>query len=255
MSSKRLDFYGKAVLADFGHSRVKLMLPNTKMISLHYDTLSKDMWDNIPDLKDYLVVYTSVNEPGRKKFLKEVPVLDILMGIPLLKQLGIMDYSKVQGIGSDRIFGLAGAMAESRNNIITIDCGTAVTINVMKKNHEVLGGLIMPGITLQEEALKSGIYQFKYIKKQTPKDIIGKNTNEAIYSGIYYGIAGAIISIVSNIIHDTFRDEKADIFLTGGSSSLILDYIDSSFEVFHDELLVLKGLKFIYKQWLTEKKS
>jgi len=239
----------KILFADFGNSNAKFMSPEGDFKRFAYNDEELRTFFGQDKIK---LVYSSVN-PSAVTGIGTYKNIETLDASVFIANLEIINYDDIEGIGADRIFGLLGAMSQSFPPLITIDCGTAITVNVLNSQREVVGGIIMPGYKLQEFALKSGTEGLKRISISEPKELIGKNTNAAISSGIYYGIAAAVNSLIEKIKSDIFKGEKVNIFLTGGASLLILPYLHKSFGVIHDEMLVLKGIKYAYEKWLTEK--
>ncbi len=238
--------------ADFGNSNAKFLLPSGKFARTDYSPSTFLTLIQSDIFADATIVYSSVNKMPLTELRKQKHI-KLINAMELLKNLELIDYNGIIGIGADRLFGLTGALSQHMPPLITIDCGTAITINALDENRNVLGGTIMPGYHLQEYALQNRTKGLTEISISPPKKLLGRDTHSAMSSGIYYGIAGAVSSIVKQIRQDTFANKKINIFLTGGSSFLILPYLQQSLEIIHDELLVIKGIKHTYKLWLTEK--
>ncbi len=237
------------IFADFGNSNVKFLSPDGKFLRFAYNDNSLYRFF---DKKEYKIVFSSVNPKAVENIINQKNT-EAVDAFDILTESDLIDFSEIEGIGADRIFGLLGALSQSYPPLITIDCGTAVTINVLNDERKVLGGVIMPGHKLQEFALQNRTEGLKRIIVSKPEELIGQNTNAAISSGIYHGIAAAVVSIVSGILTDILKQKKVNIFLTGGGSLLILPYLQKSFKIIHDEMLVLKGIKYTYEKWLREK--
>ena len=157
-----------------------------------------------------------------------------------LKKLINVKVNKKQ-VGSDRLANSIAAI-DNTNNYIIIDFGTATTFDVViKRNY--LGGIISPGINL---SLKTLTAQASLIPETNLKKIsyvIGKNTNEAVRSGFYWGYAGLIdnmIKLIKRQIKSSFK-----IILTGGLADLYKKSIDAKCKV--DKDLTIKGIIKITK--------
>ena len=74
--------------------------------------------------------------------------------------------------------------------IIMIDMGTATTISYISAKRSYEGGLMFPGVRLSLDALSDHTAQLPDISLQHPKQLIGKNTEDCMRSGIVYGTAG-----------------------------------------------------------------
>ena len=236
----------KHIYADFGNSRAKFLLPGDKFIVLDYNSYFKYNFTKLIH-HNVTLVYSTVNKKA-DNFLTSILQPELLINShQLLNNQSLIDISNVSGIGSDRLLGLLGGLSKSSSPIITIDCGTATTINVLDKNNAVLGGLILPGVQLQEKALRKYTSGLKKWTLSEPESLIGNDTSKAISSGIINGLGFAVSSAIRSIISANFPDDPVNIFLTGGSLSLILSRIDVPFPVIQDEALVLKGLKFLFE--------
>lgn len=166
--------------------------------------------------------------------------------------LGIeITYKTPLTLGTDRICSVVGAMEIEKSLgsksklIISIDCGTATTINVLY-DKTFLGGLIAPGLNTMFDSLNKNTSQLPQLDLSFYKDIIGDDTNSSIASGVLHAASGFIEKSL-NIIEDKFI-EQPFVCLTGGNSKSIMEKLNR--EVFYDEHLVLKGA---YKAYLNSK--
>lgn len=234
------------IYADLGNTRTKFLLSDGSFVTINNNELLCDI-STVSSLVNSIFVYATVNPETEQFLLQNIKFEKAIKAIELLKQSQIVNLSLVQSMGEDRIMGLLGGLSVSAPPIITIDCGTAITINVMDKSRIIRGGVIMPGIKLQELSLRNytkGLRDFSFTT--TPKQVVGNNTSDAISSGIIYGIVGAIESVVQKIINDFFSDEEVRIFLLGGNSNFLKKHLLKLGYV-HDANLVLKGVKHLYE--------
>jgi len=119
-------------------------------------------------------------------------------------------------IGSDRLANAISVMSKNKNFIV-VDFGTATTFDVIKKNN-YLGGVIAPGVTLSLDNLIKKASLIPNIKLHKSKSIIGKNTEQAVLSGFFWGYNGLINGIISKIKKKT--NQKYKIIFTGGLAHL-----------------------------------
>lgn len=147
-------------------------------------------------------------------------------------------------VGDDRLINSIAARQKFGNNLIVIDFGTATTFDVVGQNGEYLGGVIAPGINLSLKALHDMTARLPKITVRAQKNVIGKNTIEAMNSGVYFGyislIEGLIEKIEKELSHKTIR------IITGGLAELFKDALKSSVE-HHEPDLTLEGLKLVYE--------
>lgn len=154
-----------------------------------------------------------------------------------------IDFTEISGMGTDRKLGLIGARSLADGNLITIDLGTALTINFLSKDNKCLGGFIIPGYDTQLRSLNQFTSSLPHVRIDSNDTDIGKNTEDAISKGV----RGSIIGSIKELASDRFPNEKPKIFITGGRASLFLDPLKAwNNSVTLRDDLVLKGLKSLY---------
>ena len=146
-------------------------------------------------------------------------------------------------LGPDRIANSVAGYLITNSDTVVIDLGTATTFDVVSKNKEYLGGSIAPGIKISLDALTSKTASLKSVELDTPNKVIGKNTYEAIQSGLIMGHASMIDSMVEKIILEI--DIEPKIILTGGLSKVVQPILNVNVE--YIENLTLVGLEEIFK--------
>lgn len=145
-----------------------------------------------------------------------------------------------ESVGIDRILGAVAANERRRANTpaITVDVGTAVTINSIDEAGHFRGGAILPGYRLMGSALHEHTAKLPAIRIEDIAKIArfpGQNTRAAILCGIRAAVAGAVEHVVGNL-------ELCDYFVTGGDASLLLhDVVRIPFV--HVPTLVLEGIR------------
>ena len=146
-------------------------------------------------------------------------------------------------LGPDRIANSVAGYLITETDTVVIDLGTATTFDIVSKNKEYLGGSIAPGIKISLDALTSKTASLKSVELDTPNKVIGKNTYEAIQSGLIMGHASMIDSMVEKIILEI--DIEPKIILTGGLSKVVQPILNVNVE--YIENLTLVGLEEIFK--------
>ena len=146
-------------------------------------------------------------------------------------------------LGPDRIANSVAGYLITETDTVVIDLGTATTFDVVSKNKEYLGGSIAPGIKISLDALTLKTASLKSVELDTPNKVIGKNTYEAIQSGLIMGHASMIDSIVEKIILEI--DIEPKIILTVGLSKVVQPILNVNVE--YIENLTLVGLEEIFK--------
>ena len=146
-------------------------------------------------------------------------------------------------IGSDRLANAISVMSKKKNFIV-VDFGTATTFDVIKKNN-YLGGVIAPGVNLSLDNLIKKASLIPNIKLHKSKSIIGKNTEQAVLSGFFWGYNGLINGIISKIKKKT--NQKYKIIFTGGLAHLFNKDIKDKVTI--DKNLTINGLIKVSKHF------
>ena len=146
-------------------------------------------------------------------------------------------------IGSDRLANAISVMSKKKNFIV-VDFGTATTFDVIKKNN-YLGGVIAPGVTLSLDNLIKKASLIPKIELHKSKSIIGKNTEQAVLSGFFWGYNGLINGIISKIKKKT--NQKYKIIFTGGLAHLFNKDIKDKVTI--DKNLTINGLIKVSKHF------
>ncbi|MFA8341628.1 MAG: type III pantothenate kinase [Rhodothermaceae bacterium] len=164
-----------------------------------------------------------------------------------------IDYRTPHTLGLDRLCGAEGAFAmvlkehNSETNedpIVTVDFGTATTINLIRPGGVFAGGIIAPGIETMINSLFKRTAQLPKIDFADYREFIGKDTNSSIASGIMNASVGLIEKSLSKISAE-YQNKQLDVFLTGGNSALINPYIEFKCSIVKD--LVIKGVYAVNK--------
>lgn len=248
----------KITAFDFGNSRVKVY-----STGLLFNFSYKDKnWFKIlttvlihPAAIKCLYAYSTVNRRKSNPFFKQVhkndiPFLDITT---LLKKTELIHYKHIQGIGNDRLLGLIGGLIHVKPPFITIDCGTAVTVNALDSDNNVIGGAIFPGINTQAKSLDEHTSALKFVNISDTKFIIGTNTNAAIKFGILGSVIGGIKELVKQLENKAFHRKKVPLLVTGGHWDMMYQAIKLwRKDTIECRYLVLEGIKYLLEKEYKE---
>ncbi|MFD1849243.1 type III pantothenate kinase [Oceanobacillus bengalensis] len=168
----------------------------------------------------------------------------LIVGKDNTKELLNMNYNNPKEIGADRIVNAIGAIEAYGAPLIVIDFGTATTYCYINENKEYCGGIITPGMNISMEALYSNASKLPKIEIESPEQVIGTSTAQAMQSGIYFGT----VSMVDGLVNQIKAQEKVKpkVIATGGLAKLIAK--DSTTIDIVDSNLTLKGLYLIYQK-------
>jgi type III pantothenate kinase len=152
-----------------------------------------------------------------------------------------------QEVGADRLVNAIAAWSQYACDLIVIDFGTAITFDCVTHDCAYIGGAILPGIAISLEALATRTAKLPHIDvSDPPEQIIGKNTIQAMKSGVLYGY-GSMIDGLVRILGDEMAGPEGThprVIATGGMANLIIPYSNLVSET--DPMLTLTGLRIIY---------
>lgn len=149
-----------------------------------------------------------------------------------------------QLLGNDRVTDAVAAAELYPTPVIIVDMGTATTISVVDDKKRFIGGAIMPGVYTALNSLSGKASQLPHISLDKPKKVIGRNTIDAMRSGILYGTAGSVDAVIRRIRQEL--GGMCTVVCTGGLSKVITPHCEE--QVILDEDLLLKGLMLLYEK-------
>jgi type III pantothenate kinase len=232
-------------LIDIGNSRTKVGIVKESNIDKSFSINTSESYNKllfelgVPDKIFFSSVVPSKSEELMRFFeSKKIYEVNINpnLGIDIL-------YKTPQTLGIDRVCGILGAKKLAQLNshksdlIITIDCGTATTINVLYQN-SFIGGLIAPGISTMFSSLNKNTSLLPELNFDSYTEFIGNSTETSIVSGVVNATLGFISHSINKI--EKLYETNASIFITGGNSKKLLPYLDKN--IMYEKDLVLIGI-------------
>lgn len=122
-------------------------------------------------------------------------------------------------VGADLVAAAIGGREEFGAPLIVVSFGTATVFIAISAAGEYLGVAIAPGVTVSIDALIGRTAMLPQIALEAPERPIGRNTNEALRSGIVYGFAGQTEAIVRRMREEMGVD--APVVATGGLAGIV----------------------------------
>lgn len=158
----------------------------------------------------------------------------------------VIKISKPATIGTDRICNAVFGYEyfKRKHNVLIIDIGTANTFDIVTIKGEFVGGIIAPGIMISSKALNTNTGKLpliEYSKLSIKSPLIGKNTFEAISSGLVNYMIFATEGIVSAV--KKHFNGKLKVIITGGSSNFLINNVN--FKYTYIQNTVLDGINCI----------
>jgi type III pantothenate kinase len=145
-------------------------------------------------------------------------------------------------VGTDRVVNALAAVELFGGPCIVVDFGTATTYDVVSEKGEFLGGAIGPGVGTKNASLTRETARLPLVELHAPRTAIGKNTIEAIQSGLVYGTAAEADGIVERMRKELGGD--ATVIATGGLAPVIAPHCNFIDE--QDPWLTLEGLRLVF---------
>lgn len=153
-------------------------------------------------------------------------------------------YDNPHEVGADRIVNALAAYELLGGPVIAVDFGTATTFDCVSENGEYLGGAIFPGMHISMEALFERASMLHRVEVARPRSVIGKTTTAALQSGLLYGYAGVVDSMVERIRGEL--GENARVVATGGLAGRVAGESRTIEKV--EPFLTLEGLRIIFEK-------
>jgi len=125
--------------------------------------------------------------------------------------------------GEDRLLNAAAAYDKLKQACIVVDAGTAVTVDFIDGDGTFHGGAILPGARMMLKAMHQRTAQLPEIALKKPDELIGHNTAEAMVTGVYHGLRGAVRELCEKMAEHYGAYPR--IIATGGDAELLFsDY-------------------------------
>jgi type III pantothenate kinase len=160
----------------------------------------------------------------------------------------VIDVDFPEKVGIDRLLNAIAANARRKTGqlALVVDSGTATTIDLIDERGVFRGGAILPGFEMGAKALNEYTALLPLIQHHRLHDrvphAIGRNTTEALESGLYWGHVGAVRQLIDSIlIESTPATASPDplILLTGGAARVLRAHLP---EAHWEAALCLQGL-------------
>ena len=161
----------------------------------------------------------------------------IKTGMPIL-------YENPREVGADRIVNAVAASERFGAPVLVLDFGTATTFDVVSAKREYLGGVIAPGLAISAEALFRRAARLARVDVRKPAHLIGRNTQESVQAGLFYGYVGLVEGLVRRLRAEI--GPEAPVVATGGLAAVFRDELPFLTAV--DPNLTLEGLRLVWEK-------
>lgn len=167
-------------------------------------------WDAFPleELPSTRLVwfYISVNRGREEHFLQWVAAhrpQDDVRRLTWTDFAVPVEVQSPERVGLDRLAAAAAACQwrQQGQAVVVVDIGTAITVDLVDEQGVFQGGAILPGFRAAAAALHHATDALPLVE-EVPDErppVVGRNTEAAIRSGLYYGVRGAVVAIVDRM--------------------------------------------------------
>ncbi|MGB7931287.1 MAG: type III pantothenate kinase [Gammaproteobacteria bacterium] len=157
-------------------------------------------------------------------------------------------YQEPGTLGADRWAAIVAAHHDTDNPVCVIDCGTAITLDVVDAAGRHLGGLIAPGLAMMRRSLVQETAAIGPMPDGADglQSLFSRNTIEGVNSGVMH-MAGALIDRVTGEAA-AGHGRTLEAVITGGDAEKLLPLLLRTPR--YDRHLVLKGIALLAREML-----
>ncbi len=237
---------GRELLIDSGNSRVKWgwgskdgIVANAALENREIESTLQRLWGReLVPCKIWLA-----NSAGERREHQLRHIVEVLWGIEVHSVRsstsfgGIINSYHAPGqLGVDRWLGLIASWRRVRGSLCLVDCGTAITIDLINGSGNHQGGVILPEIGVSWAEFAEKVPHLSLDQGSSSSLLLGKSTEE----GLRYGQSGSVAT-VDRVLEEIFQQHGlATLLVTGGGGKILQQ--ESAFGFLRVENLVLEGL-------------
>ncbi len=156
-------------------------------------------------------------------------------------------YTEYEQLGADRWAAIVGAwgLNQADEDLVVVDAGTAVTIDLLRADGQHLGGVILAGMQMAESALGGETADITNLSGRQPgpgdEGWYGRSTAEAVSRGASFSLCAAIDRAVKSFPgRHPDAGQLPHLIMTGGDAPLLQSGLRTPAEL--RPQLVLEGL-------------
>lgn len=238
------------LLVDIGNTRVKWACADDNTLFGHdactytreaFPELLACNWREL--MRPEQVYFASVADAGITvqvyEFVRSAWNLEAQQAVTEKERVGLRNaYDDVAAMGVDRWLAMLAAWSRYKKPLCVIDCGTALTVDIILGDGQHAGGFILPGLSLMVAALAREAHGIREHREQELQLEFGRSTAACISNGFAFALAGLVERCFGKI-----REEQGVELLsivTGGEAEQTLPLLPGNH--IHEPHLVLQGL-------------
>lgn len=236
------------LLIDSGNTRLKWAILQNGILTTGHQLLNQQITRN-----KLVEAWATLTQPQRLAIacVSSTPLLELVLAVavelwPSIEIISVKSeayafgvynaYQQPDKLGVDRWLAMVAVRNYYPLPACIVDCGTAITVDLIDADGKHQGGLISPGLTLMRKSLAEGTAGLQFTETD---HVAGPATftEAAIYSGTLSAAAGLIEYVLSQ------QSNVVNLVLTGGDAGVIATLLGRKPLV--DTDLVLRGLAVV----------
>lgn len=146
-------------------------------------------------------------------------------------------------VGADRVADVVAARERYGAPVVVVDLGTTTNIEVVDADGAFAGGVIAPGVALGARSLAEAAARLPVIELRAPEHAIGRNTRDAIRSGVVLGEVARVDGLLDAVAAELGCE--APVVLTGDGAEALAALLRHEARV--DDTLTLRGLWLLWR--------
>jgi type III pantothenate kinase len=152
-------------------------------------------------------------------------------------------YPKPNTIGPDRLANAVAAKHHFGAPAVVVDFGTALTLDVVDKTGDYVGGIIAPGLAVMTDYLHEKTALLPKIRIREIRSTVGKSTQQAMLIGAVLGYRGLVRELIAGLKRE-LKHPRLPVIATGGYAKLIAGTMPEVTAV--ETTLTLEGLRLVW---------
>ena len=154
------------------------------------------------------------------------------------------DYEHPSEVGMDRLANAVAGKERHGPGLAIVDFGTATTIDIVSREGNYIGGVILPGLEATADALHARTSKLPRVRIERPRGPIGRTTVQSMLAGLFYGSIDGVEGCVRRIENEL--GYPLEVIATGGLASVLGPEMTRLEAV--EPHLTLHGIESIWKR-------
>ncbi len=236
------------LLVDIGNSRLKWAISAQDGLAVSVAMLNHalaeehliDVWRDLPKPDQLAIACVSARRlVGITRAAADAlwPGIAVIEATSEAQAFGVKNaYAQPEKLGVDRWLALLAARRHYTLPACIVDCGTAITLDLLDASGQHLGGMICPGLRLMQKSLSAGTEALDY-----DDSVFTVGPANATGAAIYSGVLSAAAGLIEHVFYA--QPKPCRLLLTGGDAPVIADQLGCPCRI--DADLVLRGLSLL----------